>query len=206
MRGPSAIKRRRVVRIARIRAMLRDKHLHLGPLVANPAQRLMQIEANLLVPLRRAPNRCLGDVIPAHAVPQHHIERRRRAALFAIRGDAHAAQVRPAEQQAFDLVAVAVVVEMDGAVAGEEGVEVLMRERVRMAAFVLEDQQVRHVDDAHAQARREFAEHGGRFDDFEGEFGADADNHDIRIETVVCAREFPDRSACAAMAVGFVWG
>ena len=192
MRRIGAIKRRRVVRIARIGAMLRNKHLHLGPLVADPTQRLVQVEANLLVPLRAAPNRGLGDVIPAHAVQEHHIQRRGRAALLAIRGDAHTAQVGAAEQQALDLVAVAVVVEMYGAVAREEGVEVLVRERVRVSAFVFEDQEVRDVDDADAQARRKFAEHGGRFDNFEGEFGADADDDDVGVESVVCAGEFPD--------------
>ena len=50
---------------------------------------------------------------------------------------------------------------MDGAVGCEEGVEVLVREGVRMAAFVFEDQQVGDVDDADAQARGEFAQHRG---------------------------------------------
>ena len=166
----------------------------------------MHVQADFRVPLRRAPDGRLGDVVPAHAIPEHHVQWRRRTAFLAVRGDGDAAQVRPAEEQAFDLVPVAVVVEVDGPVGREEGVEVVVRERVRVAAFVFEDQKVRHVDDADAQARGQAAEHGGRFDDFEGEFGADADDDGVGVETVVRAGEFPDRCACAAVAVGFFWG
>ena len=131
-------------------------------------------------------------MISTHAIPQHHVQRRRRAAFLAVRRDAHAAQVRPAEQQAFDLVAVSVVVEVNGTVGREEGVEVLVRESVRVSAFVFEDQEVGDVDDADAQARCESAEHGCCFDDFKGEFGADADDHDVWVETIVRAGKFPD--------------
>ena len=206
MRRSLAIKRRRIIRIGRIRPILHNIPLHLRQLVPNTAERLMHVQPHLFVPLRGAPDGRLGDMVPAHAVPQHHVQRRRRAALLAVRRDAHPAQTRSPEQQAFDLVAVAVVVEVDGAVGREEGVEVFVRESVGVSAFVLEDQEVRDVDDADAEAGGQSAQHGCRFDDFEGEFGADADEHDVGVQTVGGAGEFPDGGACAAMTVGFFWG
>ena len=202
----SAIKRWSVISIARIRPILQYILLHLCKLVADTAERFMHVQSNLLIPLRRTPDCSFGDVISAHAVPQHHVQWRRRATLLVVRCDAHTTQTRSSEQQAFDFVPVAVVVEVDGTVRREEGVKILVRESVRVSAFMLEYQEVRDVDYTHTQARCEPAQHGRRFDDFEGEFGSDADYHDLWVKTVVRASKFPNRSARAAMIVGLFWG
>jgi len=43
-----------------------------------------------------------------------------------------------------------VVIEVDGAVGREQGVEIVVGERVRVLSFETEDHQIRDVDDAHA--------------------------------------------------------
>jgi hypothetical protein len=68
-------------------------------------------------------------MIPADMIPQHHIKRRRRTALLAVTLDANTLQVRTTEQESFDLVRVAVVVEVNGPVRREEGVKVSVLER-----------------------------------------------------------------------------
>ena len=72
------------------------------------------------------------DMIPADAVPNHHVERRRRRAFLAVALDADAVEARPPEQQALQLVRVTMVVEVDGAVGREERVEGCLVEGMRM--------------------------------------------------------------------------
>lgn len=157
MLGSGATERWRVISIARILPILHNVLVHLCKVVADTAERFVHVDADLFVPLRGAPDGSLGDVVSAHAIPQHHVQRRCRAALLAVACDAHPAQLGPAKEQAFDLVPVAVIVEMNGAVGCEEGLEVLVRESVRVSAFALEYQEVGDIDDANAQARSEFA-------------------------------------------------
>ncbi len=104
---------------------------------------------------------------PTHAVPEHHIEGRRRAAFLFVARDGDAIEFGPAEEQALDLVGVAVVVEVDGLVGREERIELGVRQRVRVQCLSLEDHEICDVDDADAEAGAETAQHGCGDDDFE---------------------------------------
>lgn len=110
----------------------------------------MQIQPHHLIPLCRALDARFGDIEPRDAVAQHHVQRRRGAAFLTVRRDGDAIEPWAPEEEAFDLGGVAVIVEVDGAVGREQGVEIVVGERVRVISFETEDHQIGDVDDAHA--------------------------------------------------------
>ena len=61
-----------------------------------------------------------------------------------------------------------------------------------VSAFVLEDEQIRDVDDPDSEMGDQFPEHARRLEDLESEFCADAYEYDVRIETLIRGGEFPD--------------
>jgi hypothetical protein len=62
-----------------------------------------------------------------------------------------------------------------------------------------ENHEVRDVDHANAQGRLERAEELDGFEDFEGDFDADADEDDVGIFPVVSGGELPDTRPDAAV-------
>ena len=186
--------------------MLVDVLRHLGQIVSNVRDCRVQVDAEMRIAFGAGADRDLGDVVAAAAVADEHVERRRRAALLVVAVDRHAVEARPAEQQALQLVGVAVVVEVDAAVRCEEGVEVGVRQRVRVRPFQAQNHQVRHVHDADGELGLDVAQVGGCRDHLEHHLGADADQHDVRVgnAAVARARELPHARAGFAVRLGFV--
>ena len=114
-----------------------DIVLHLGYLVSDIAQQGRHVQRDLGVDLRTTPDSRLGNVIPAHAVAEHHVEGRGGAAFFIVALDADSVQILPPEEKPLDLVRVAVIVDMDWAIGGEEAVEFVNGEGMRVHSLGL---------------------------------------------------------------------
>lgn len=202
----STLKIRRIIRIVGILASLQDVVAHLLEIMQIIRPQFMHIHSDLLVAHRGAFQGGVNNMPSADAVTEHHVQGRRGTAFLIIGFNHDTMEVRAAEKETLELVRIAMIVEMDGFVGCEEGVEVIVAQSVWMASFEAEYHQICHVDDSDSQARRLFPEHSRRFDDLEGEFRSDAYKHDIRIQPVVSTREFPDRGAGAAMRLCFIRG
>lgn len=174
--------------------------------MAHLAEHAREIEGDARVVQRGALDGGLDDVIAADVVAQHHVEGRRGAALLAVAFDRDAVEVLASEEQPFDLVRVAVVVDVDGTVRSEEAVELVVPEGVRVARLSFEDHEVRYVHDADAHRGAFASEDGSGDDHFEHEFGADPDKDDVGVEAVICAAEFPDACPGLTVLVGFFDG
>ena len=186
--------------------MLLDVLRHLCQIVSNVGDRCVQVDTEMRIALGAGADRDLGDVVATAAVADEHVERGGRRALLVVAVDRHTVEARATKQQALQLVGVAVVVEVDVAMRRKEGVEVGVRQRVRVRAFQAQDHQVRHVDDADGELRLDVAQVGGRRDHLEHHLGADADQHDVRVgdAAVACAGELPNARAGFAVRLGFV--
>lgn len=138
--------------------MREDKLFDLGPLAPNLAEEADLVEGDLGIDLGRADDGPLHDVVPRDLVGEEHHEGRRRRSLLDVGADRDAVHVGSAKEDALDLVPVAVVVDVDRSVGREEGDKVVLTERVGMAAFVVEDHEIRDVDHADSQRRATLAE------------------------------------------------
>lgn len=182
--------------------ILHDELPRLNDFLIQLREQLLLTEPDPLVPLGASPDRCLSDMEPRDFIHQHHVEGRRRAPFLHVARDAGPLEVRPSEQQALQLRRVPVVVEVDGQIGREERVERVTRQGVRVRPFRLQDHQVCHVDHPHAELRAPSPQDRGRLDDLERELGANPDEDDVRVESVVGAGEFPDGGPCAAVVFG----
>jgi hypothetical protein len=172
--------------------MLNNILLRRGNVVTELSQQFLLTESHLLILQRRAHDRELGDMEPRHVVHEHHIEWRRGGSFFHVCCDLDTLKIRSSEEQTLQFRGIPVVIEVDGQIGCEERIKGVAGEGVRMRALVLEDHDVRYVDDAHAEIRYTTSQEGGGLDDFEHELCADTDEDDVRIEAFVCAAEFPD--------------
>src|SRR5712692_10398833 len=83
---------------------------------------------------RHAMNYVAGEVEAIDFVQDGHVERRRRGALLLVAADMQVVVVLPPVGQAVYQIWIAVEREDDGLVDGEDGIEVAVREAVRMLA------------------------------------------------------------------------
>ena len=100
-----------------------DIVLHLGNLMSDVAQQGRHVQRDLGVDLRTTPDSCLDNMISTHAIAEHHVEGCCGATFLLVALDGDSVQILPPEEKPLDLVRVAVIVEMDGAIGGKEAVE-----------------------------------------------------------------------------------
>lgn len=150
------------------------------------------IDGHLGVDACTSANSSDSNIISRCVIAKHHIERRSSRSLLLVSLHCNTIQPWAAEQQTLQLDGVTMVIEVDRLVFGEEAVEGLVGERVRVRAARAKDHEIRDVDDADAEFRDEFAEEGGGGDDFEGDFHTNANKSDVRVNTTVGASELPD--------------
>ena len=94
-----------------------------------------------------------------------------------------------------ELNGVAVVVEDHRLVLGEERLEALVAERMRVRAVGAEDHEVGDVDDTDPECGDLLAEERRGGNDLEGHLHTDTDEDDIRGHALVRGGELPDRRA-----------
>ena len=130
-------------------------------------------------------------------------------ALLEVAEDGEARRVAAAEEQRRELAGVSVtvthvtfsicdarvVVEDHGLVRGEEALERLLIERVRVRAGHAEHEEVGNVDDADAQARRILLQSIGGVHNLGRDLDAGTGEHDVRVAALVGAEALPDRRA-----------
>jgi len=89
-----------------------------------------------------------------------HIERRRRGSLLIVAFNRHPFQIGASEQKALQLDGIAVVVEMNRPILGEEGIERFVGESMWMATSLAQDHQIRHIHNANAEFGCDVAQQG----------------------------------------------
>ena len=73
-----------------------------------------------------------------HVIDEHHVERRRGGAFFLIAADVEILVIGPAVRQPVDQPWIAMIGEDNGFIGGEEGIEVFIRQAVRMFIPILQ--------------------------------------------------------------------
>ena len=91
---------------------------------------LLRIDRHSLVDKRSSTDSRSRNMIPTHAIREHHVKRRCRRALFAVPSDLHTIRSRTAEEETAELARVSVIVKEDVAVGSEEGDEVEVEEEM----------------------------------------------------------------------------
>ena len=133
-------------------------------------------------------------------VEHRHVERRRRRAFLLVAAHVQVVVAVAAIGEAMDQPRIAVKREQDRLVRGEDGVELLVGEPVRMLARRLQRHQVDDVDDADLQRRQPLAQQTHGRQRFERRHVAGARHHDVGRAVLVVARPRPDADAgsCSA--------
>ena len=138
-------------------------------------------------------------------VVQHdHVERRRRRALFLVAAHVQVLVVRAPVGQAVDQPRVAVEGEDDRLVLGEQGVEIAVRQAVRMLARRLQLHQVHDVDDADLQLRQMLADQLDGGQRLQRRHVAAAGHDHVGLAALVVAGPFPDAEPGGAVLDGLV--
>jgi hypothetical protein len=96
----------------------------------------------------------------------------------------------PAEQETTDVFRVSVKVNDDGLVGGEQAVEGVLGQGVRVDTSLAEDEQVVNINNSDTQTL--VAENGGRSDDFEGDLHTASDEDDIGVHAVIGRESSPN--------------
>ena len=155
----------------------------------------MAADLDVLVELGSTADRSLGDVVAGSVVQEHHVESGGRGTLLAVAGDGDALSGDTAEEERAELLRVAVVVEVDVLVGGEERVPVDVLERVWVAAGGREDHEVGDVHDTDAERWRDLAEESGGGDNLEGHLNTETDENDVGVDTLIGGAELPGGSS-----------
>ena len=150
------------------------------------------------------PNSLRSNMVPRHVVPQHHIERGSRTPFLPIPLNVHPLRSLPAKRQPGNVVRVAVVVNDDLLVPGEQVLEVRVRKSVRVRTEGSKDHEIGDIHDPHAKLRSDLAKESGSGDDFERDLRTDTNEDDIRTETFISGAEPPDASTCPGVDLGFL--
>ena len=155
----------------------------------------MAADLDVLVELGSSADRRLGDVVARSVVQEHHVESGGRGTLLAVTLDADTFGGDTAEEERAELLGVAVVVEVDVLVGGEESVPVSGLEGVWVRAGGREDHQVGDVDDTDAELWRDLAEESGGGDNLEGHLNTETDENDVGVDTLIGGAELPGGSS-----------
>lgn len=79
------------------------------------------------------------------------------------------------------------VVEVDGFVLGEQIIEGVLGQCVGVQARGSQNHQISNIHNAYAKIGRVFAEGRSRCDDFKGNFDANTDENNIRVDSIINA-------------------
>ena len=143
-----------------------------------------------------------AEVVPAHAVPDDHVERGRRGAFLDEASHVEPLGVGPAVDDLVDRALIAVEGEDHRRVAAEEVDEGRLVHAVGMGRRLEQGHQVHDVDHAHPHLRHVLAEQPRRCHDLQGWNISSRRQHDVRLAPLVVARPGPDRRAGHTMPDG----
>ena len=149
--------------------------------------------------LRQPINDVAEEVKPIEIVHHHHVERRARRAFFLVAAHVQVLVVGPPVREPMDQPGVAVEGEHDRLVLGEERIEVLVRQAMRVLALRLQFHQVDDVDDPDLQRREMLPKQIHRGQRLQRGHVTAASHHHIRLASLVVAGPFPDSDAGRAM-------
>src|SRR6476661_6044103 len=186
--GPVADRRVVLAVLSRVRASTQAGVVHLLADVAGPAAEP-----------RHPVDHVDDEMEPVEVVQHHHVERRRRRSFLLVAAHMEVVVVSAAVREAVDQPRVAVVGEDDGAVRGEERVELRVGEPVRMLALRLQAHQVDDVHDPDLELGQVLAEERGRGERLERRDVAAAREDDVGIVVAVGRRPLPDAEAAGAV-------
>ena len=105
-------------------AMLERILLRFLGTVQELSDEFLRKDTNPVVYGRSTPDGSSSNMVTADPIAEHHVKRRRRRALLTVAFNGHALGAWTSEEEATQLSGVAVVVEVDKAVSGEEVDEV----------------------------------------------------------------------------------
>lgn len=157
-------------------------------LVLPVATKLVRLDPDSVVGLRRCDplNRQIGQGEARRVVEAKHRPRGSGGTLLDIAEDVEPGSANvglAGEEETGNVFGVAVEVDNDGLVGGEEGGKGLFSEGVGVGADLAENKEVVDIDDPDPETF--LAEDGRGGDDFECHFDTAADEHDVRVDTVV---------------------
>ena len=109
------------------------------------------------------------------------------------------------EEQALQLVTIAMIVETGCLIRREQRVKVLVSKDMRVASCVAEHHEISHAQDSKAKGWCESTKQSCCLDDFGRQLGTNT-NNGIRIKTAVQTRKVPDQGTRTAVGIGFLCG
>src|SRR5690349_9304434 len=143
------------------------------------------------------------EVVAVHVVEYQHVERSRRGALLLVPAHVDLVVVGAPVGQPVDEPRVPVVGEDDRLVGGEDGVELGVRQAVRVLGGRLQAHEVHDVDDAHLEVGQVVAEQVGGGEHLQRRYVAGGRQYHVGLAVVV-AGPVPDAQSPRAVQCGVV--
>ena len=156
------------------------------------AVQLHRPESHSLIDNGSTPNTLHSNMVSRNVVPQHHVERGRRASFLPVALNVHPISAFASERQPGHITAIPVVIDDNPPVLGEKVTKVVIGESMWMRTEGSKDHEISDVHNPHAKLRGDLAEKGGCGDDFERDLRTDTNEDDIRAETFISGAEPPD--------------
>ena len=135
-------------------------------------------------------------------VEHDHVERRRRRAFLPVAANVKVAVIRAAVGEAVDQPRIPVIGEDHRLVGREDGVEIGVRETVRVLARRLQAHEIDHVHDAHPKLGKARAQHAHGGQRLERGDVAGAGHHEVGILFALACCPVPHAEPARAMQIG----